>query len=215
MISLLRSLRISTTLTVIHTDHVAFGLLCASLSQHLVRFGVSTTLVGLTFVVVFVSDALFVPLWGFLSDKMDMATPVMVAGKCVQAVAFLFIGLPSLVPALEKELWCVLLGLGLFGAGFGMSTVPSMAQVLKGAKDLGFPDNLATFGLISGIYVCFAFSGSFVGSSTGGLLVEHVGFGYACTLMAGMFLLMFTVAGVVGAVYYTNTAVRRKEYQSL
>ena len=215
MMSLMKSLRICVTLIIINSDRLAIAFLNVSLSQHLVKFGVSTTLVGFAFVVIFVSDALFVPLWGFLSDKRDLGAPVMAVGNLLEAVAFLFVGLSSLVPSLRNELWCVLLGLALFGVGFGMSTVPSMAQVMRGAKELGFSDNLTTFGLLSGIYVFFNSSGSFLGASSGGLLVEHLGFGYACTVIAGLFLLIFIASTVYfGTVYCLDMYSFRKGYNS-
>ena len=215
MVSLLRSLRICVSLIIINSDRLAIAFLNVSLSQHLIKFGVSTTLVGFAFVVIFVSDALFVPLWGFLSDKKDLGAPVMSLGKLLEAVAFLFVGLSSLLPSLEKELWCVLLGLALFGVGFGMSTVPSMAEVMKGAKDLGFSDNLTTFGLLSGIYVFFNSSGSFLGASSGGILVEHLGFGYACTVISGLFIGIFIMSAVYfGTAYGINKCLVRKEYKS-
>ena len=49
----------------------------------------------------------------------------------------------------------------------------------------GFPNNLSTYGLVSGIYGSALALGAFVGPSVAGVLMDYVGFPYSTYLVIG------------------------------
>lgn len=86
-----------------------------------------------------------------------------------------------------SELWSVILGLILFGLSIGCAIVPTFQCLVIGAQDLGFEDNLDTFGLVSGLFNSFFCLGAFCGPSLGGTMVDQLGFAWASTVMTGVF----------------------------
>ena len=192
--SLLRSPRVCVTLLVIFAGPCGMGFLQPTLSHHLETFGLSPAQVGLSFAIVPCILAIMSPVWGVLMDKFDIPSPVLMAGGALSGMlAFLFVGPSPLLSFLPRELWCVFVGLVLFGFTFGCSIVPTVPSILVGARDLGLPDNLELFGLISGLFNTVFCFGYFIGPTLGGVLVEHLPFGHSATYMAVMFLFVLVV----------------------
>lgn len=82
----------------------------------------------------------------------------------------------------------VLVALALVGMAVGCSFMPTMTCLLLGARDVGFDDNLDTFGLVSGLFNSFYCLGSFFGPFFGGMMVDHMGFNTATSVDTLLFI---------------------------
>lgn len=194
MLSLLKSPRVCVTSMVIFSGSCAMGFLHPTLSHHLETLGLSPAQVGLSFIVVPGIHALMSPVWGILIDKCNIASSVLMAGGALAGMlAFLFVGPSPLMYFLPQHLWCVIVGLVLFGFTFGCCIVPTVSSVVTGARDLGLPDDLHTFGLVSGVFNSAYQSGALLGPILGGVLMEYQQFGQSATYVAGMFLFVLVV----------------------
>ncbi|CAL1534911.1 unnamed protein product [Lymnaea stagnalis] len=155
-------------------------------SKHVEEFNLSTAIVGLFFVIAPGLYGLTSPLWGFISDSTGMNAPLIILGNLMCGIGFLFIGPSPLLPFLPFELWIIILGLIMVGAFFGTLVVPSMKCMLIGAIDIGFENNLDTFGVVSGLFNSVFSIGAFTGPMLAGVLVEEIGFRYGTTVVTGI-----------------------------
>ena len=60
-------------------------------------------------------------------------------------------------------------------------------------RDLGFEDNIDTYGIVSGLYNSIYCFGAFLGPTVGGWMMEEWGFGWAATVIAGIYVLAVSV----------------------
>jgi len=73
-------------------------------------------------------------------------------------------------------LWVTCLGCVVFGLGLGASFVSGFVEGLVDAKSRGFPDDVGTYGLVSGMWFSMMSLGCFAGASVAGALLDHFGF---------------------------------------
>ncbi|XP_041378024.1 MFS-type transporter SLC18B1-like [Gigantopelta aegis] len=74
------------------------------------------------------------------------------------------------------------------GAALGCMYISTVAVILVGAKELGYEDNLDTYGFVSGCYIMFTTFGHLVGSVFGGAMLEYAGFEWSLTVISGLFV---------------------------
>ncbi|XP_014661901.1 PREDICTED: MFS-type transporter SLC18B1-like isoform X2 [Priapulus caudatus] len=94
-------------------------------------------------------------------------------GTSVNVICFLFIG-PAPFFHSETYLSVVIFCLALQGAGLGGQLVPSLLDMLKTAKQHGFPDDYTTYALVSGIFNAFFALGAFLGPTIGGIMDDYM-----------------------------------------
>lgn len=155
-------------------------------SKQLEAFDLSTAIVGLFFVIAPGLYGITSPLWGFVSDSTGLNAPLIILGNLMCGIGFLFIGPSPYLPFLPFELWIIIIGLIMVGAFFGTLVVPSMKCMLIGATDIGFENNLDTFGIVSGLFNSVFSIGAFTGPMLAGVLVEKIGFRYGTTVVSGI-----------------------------
>ncbi|KAI5694134.1 hypothetical protein M8J76_008237 [Diaphorina citri] len=175
---------------------MSIGFLQATLEPHLRQFHLSPMVLGLMFVINGGTYALMAPCWGWLCDRYLYPKVVTVIGCVLLAVGFSLIGPAPFIPG-ETVLWVTIVGLVIHGLGIAAQLVASFTDALRTAIQYGFPNNLETYGLISGLWTStFAF-GAFIGPSVAGVLYEHTGFPYATlfiiisSLLVGVFVAIF------------------------
>jgi len=198
--SLLRSPRVCVTVMVILSGACGMAFLEPTLSQHLEKFGLNALYVGLSFVIVPGLHAVLSPFWGYLCDKKKIQTPLMIGGGIVSTLAFLFIGPSPLLWFIPSSLGSVYFGLALFGATLGCCIVPTISSLLQGARELGFQDNIDTFGLVSGLFNSAFCLGAFIGPTIGGILVDNYDFETSATVIAGIFMAVVGVSAIFAGV---------------
>ena len=118
------------------------------------------------------------PIWGYMCDKRLPPIIVTLLGSVFIAVAFLFIGPVPFIPVPTSLGLCIGM-LFIHGLGFAAQLVAAFSSAHSEALIAGFPDNVHTYALVSGLWTATFALGAFIGPSFGGVLMDVVGFGYA------------------------------------
>lgn len=159
---------------------LTIGFLSATLEPHLRQFNLSPVVLGVMFVVNGGTYALTAPCWGWLVDKKINPKVATVIGSVLLIVAFCLVGpapfLPTLEPGSNDLLLLITIGLVIHGLGIAAELVASFTDALRTVIALGYPNNIESYGLISGLWTStFAF-GAFLGPSVSGVLYDTIGF---------------------------------------
>ncbi|XP_069682376.1 MFS-type transporter SLC18B1-like [Periplaneta americana] len=169
---------------------ISMGFYSATLEPHLRQFNLSSISTGVMFVISGTLYAVSAPLVGRLCDWNIYPKKVIVAGSLSIVFSYFLVGpLPGL-PLPTTLLMCVL-GLIIHGIGTASILVPCFIDVIRAAVSYGFPDDMATYGLVSGLWASFFSLGAFVGPSVAGVLYDTVGFRNGTLFPVGVHVLVF------------------------
>ncbi|KAL0281503.1 UNVERIFIED_CONTAM: hypothetical protein PYX00_002475 [Menopon gallinae] len=173
---------------------VSIGFLQATLEPHLRHFNFQPIILGLMFVINGGTYALTAPCWGWLCDKKVYPKIVTVIGCALIIFGFTLIG-PA--PFLPMTATIELSVIGLVGHGFGIAAqlVASFTDALRTSITNGFPNNLETYGLISGLWTSTFALGAFIGPSMAGILYDTIGFENATMVVVALNALVVSTAG--------------------
>ncbi|PRD37047.1 UNVERIFIED_CONTAM: Slc18b1 [Trichonephila clavipes] len=98
-----------------------------------------------------------------------------IIGSILTCVGLLFIGPVPFLP-FQATLWTVIGSLVVIGFGLSAKLVSSFVGALQNTILRGFPDNLATYGMVSALFSTSCSIGAFIGPSLGGLLLDTTGY---------------------------------------
>ena len=158
------------------------------------------------------SYAVLNPVWGWVSDKVS-STLVILLGSLLLGLGCLLIGpVPGL--GLQPNYSLTVAAIIVAGFGLGAQLVAAFAEAQKAAVTEGFPDNVATYALVSSIWTSTFALGAFVGPTTAGGLYDLVGFRWST-----LFLVAWNVVVATGAVLLLlarrQRRIRRAHYQEI
>lgn len=168
---------------------MSIGFLQATLEPHLRRFDLSPVVLGLMFVVNGGLYAVTAPAFGWICDKNVMPKWIIVIGTVLVATGFCLIGPAPFIP-MDTVIWVTIVGLVFHGLGMAAQLVASFTDALRTSIENGFPNNLETFGLISGLWTSMFALGAFVGPSVSGFLYDNIGFRNATMFVTGIHVLV-------------------------
>ncbi|KAI1716240.1 major facilitator superfamily domain-containing protein [Ditylenchus destructor] len=169
-----------------------------TLADHLSSFKLSTTMVGLMFLLCGGIYTATAPLWGLLLDKWSCSNYLMLFGSTATIFSMIFVG-PSPLFNIEKNLFLIGISLAVLGVAAGALYIPTFQNCLDAVKENGYDDSFQTYGCVSGVFQsAFAF-GAFIGPTLGGASVQAIGFPWTTTIIAGINLafvitLLFLIA---------------------
>ncbi|XP_035897181.1 MFS-type transporter SLC18B1-like [Anopheles stephensi] len=189
----------------------SIGFLSATMEPHLRQFDLSPILLGVVFVINGGVYALTAPIWGWGVDKFLNPKVVSAVGCFLVVGGFCMVGPASFIP-LDTNLSYVITGLVLHGLGIAAVLVSSFTDALNISIKKGLPDNIETYGLISGLWTStFAF-GAFVGPSVSGFLFDAIGFRASTVFIIGLQL----VVGIITILFlcFERTPAPYKEISS-
>ena len=110
--------------------------------------------------------ALLNPFWGWMADKVS-STLVIAVGGFLLGLGFLLLGpVPGL--GIQPSYSLCLGSVVIAGVGLGAQLVAAFSLAQKSALMSGFPDNLATYSLVSSIWTSSFALGAFVGPTAAG-----------------------------------------------
>jgi len=153
------------------------GFLHSTLEPHLdtAHADLNKILVGAVFILNGGVYAITAPTWGRICDQSAQPKWFTVIGTAFTISGFLFVGPLPIFPW-DTSLWSICIGLVLFGLGLGATLVSAFIQALQDAIALGYPDDVSTYGLVSGLWTSMTALGFFIGASSGGILTHYVKF---------------------------------------
>ncbi|XP_070533944.1 MFS-type transporter SLC18B1-like isoform X2 [Ptychodera flava] len=161
-----------------------------TLAIHLKKeFDLDPGAIGLMYICIDAAYALSAFLWGYITDKMNIPKLLMIFGNIGACAAYLYIG-PSPLLDLQSKLLIEISALVLLGLSLACAIVPAFQDMATTAKWHGMPDNLATYGVVSGVFNALLSLGNFIGPTAGGALSEALNFSWAATIFAAIFLLV-------------------------
>lgn len=208
-VSVFRVLRIPTILVVCFAVVVAalvWSVLDPTLAPHIQSSDedVSSSILGLLFLLLSAFYAVFSPVWGWLADRMTNCSPMLAGGFLLSAVGLLLLG-PS--PWLgfigfteaSDPLWLNVVALLILGISISLSLVPTFDKILGAVEKAGIEESFAMYSVVAGIWSsCYAL-GDFAGPAIGGWLVDQPGgfvwcvtyIAVACLAMAVVVILLW------------------------
>ncbi|XP_054708869.1 MFS-type transporter SLC18B1-like [Uloborus diversus] len=151
------------------------GFNSATLEPHLRQFNLSPVLLGVIFVITGGIYAITTPIWGKICDKGTNPLLINIGGYLMTCVGILLIGPVPFIP-FHATLWTVIGSLVVIGLGLSAKLVSSFVGALQNTIERGFPDNLATYGMVSALFSTACSTGAFIGPSIGGFLLDNTGY---------------------------------------
>lgn len=218
-VSVFHILRIPTIVVVcfaVITAALVWSILDPTLAPHIQASDedISSSVLGLLFLLLSAFYAVFSPVWGWLADHMRNCSPMLAGGFVLSGVGLLLLG-PS--PWLgfigfteaSDPLWLNIISLVILGISISLSLVPTFDKILDAVEKAGIKDSFAMYSVVAGIWSCCYALGDFIGPALGGWLVDQPGgFVWCVTYIA---VACFTMATIVLLLWLFES---RRCYQS-
>ncbi|XP_059176645.1 MFS-type transporter SLC18B1-like [Physella acuta] len=185
---------------------VGVSFLDPTLAKQLEQFNLSTSLIGLMFVITPCLYAVTSPVWGRISDSMNINGTLITLGNLMCGLGLLVVGPSPFLPFLPVELWVIILGLVILGFFYALAIVPTMNCLLISAIELGFENNLETYGIVVGLFNAIYYLGTFIGPMLGGVLIEELGFRAGATVISEIYFVVMISCGL----YFVYRHLRSK-----
>ncbi|KAK7601703.1 hypothetical protein V9T40_009144 [Parthenolecanium corni] len=151
------------------------GFFSSTLEPHLRIFHISAVLVSMMFVINGATYAVASPFVGRLVDKCLKPKYALIISLILNLISFAILGPLPFLP-IPQTLTVVMIALFLQGLALAGGNVAGFIDSIRSAVAAGYPADISTYGLMSGIWAsAFAF-GAFVGPSVAGFLYDIVGF---------------------------------------
>ncbi|XKL60510.1 hypothetical protein PGB90_007567 [Kerria lacca] len=151
------------------------GFVFVTLEPNLRQFNVSQVAVDFIFIIIAITYAVTSPIFGKIADKYVNPKYFIVISRILSIISYLIIGPLPILP-IPKTLILWTIALFIQGLALSMGAVSSFVDSVKSAVKAGYPEDMTTFGLMSGMWIsCFS-CGAFIGPSVGGFLYDYVGF---------------------------------------
>lgn len=112
-------------------------------------------------------------------------------------IGSIFVG-PVPFLGFEPNLWVIVCALLVIGLGLSAKLVSSFVDAVNhNIKVRKYPDDTATYGMVSALFFSSCSVGAFCGPSAGGFLLDHFGFRCASLYILLMEILMITFFFVI------------------
>ncbi|CAB3371824.1 Hypothetical predicted protein [Cloeon dipterum] len=208
VVSSLRITAVQVNMVCIAVTTSVYSFYAPVLQPHLLKFQLSPLEISVTFVLMFGTAMVAMPIAGQISDKFVPGLLLTAIGLVAIFFGSMFIGPAPFVHV--KVIWPACAA-GLVVAGLGMACVLGGCFVdgISALIEHGYDDDLETFGLMTALFSASYSLGSFVGPFVSGLLYNSLGFRASTyfVLLSTLFALVTILAYVVvGAVEMPPTA---------
>lgn len=144
---------------------------------------------SMAFFILSATIAILLPLISRLADCTENQYTLMFTGLIINAVGLMFLAPSSFIP-LPPSLGLSLISLEVIAIGYALAFIPTFENILNIAVDGGLQDNLATYGVVSGLWSTMYALGEVTGPTIGGSLLEFMDFSAASSLMALFSIIM-------------------------
>jgi len=207
-VSLFRILQIPAIIVIcfaIITAALVWSVLDPTLAPHIRSSGedVSSSVLGLLFLLLSAFYAVFSPIWGWLADRMSNCTLMLAAGFLLSGIGLLLLGPSPWLSFIsytetDQPLWLNIISLVILGISISLSLVPTFDKILDVVEKAGIEDSFAMYSVVAGVWSsCYAL-GDFIGPALGGWLVDQPGgFVWCVTYVAAACFAMATVVVIL------------------
>jgi len=165
---------------------------------------ISSSVLGLLFLLLSAFYAVFSPVWGWLADHMSNCLPMLAGGFLLSGVGLLLLGPSPWLSFIgftesDEPLWLNIISLVILGISISLSLVPTFDKILDAVEKAGIEDSFAMYSIVAGIWSsCYAL-GDFIGPALGGWLIDQPGgfvwcityIAVACFVMAAVVVLLW------------------------
>jgi len=203
-ISLLHILRIPAIIVVCFAIVIAalvWSILDPTLAPHIRSSGedVSSSVLGLLFLLLSAFYAVFSPVWGWLADRMSNCTLMLAGGFVLSGIGLLLLGPSPWLSFIgytetDQPLWLNIISLVILGISISLSLVPTFDKILDAVEKARIEESFAMYSIVAGVWSsCYAL-GDFIGPAVGGWLADQPGgFVWCVTYVAVACFAMATV----------------------
>lgn len=193
--------RFSLTLLMLFCGCVSINFVEPNIQVHLMPLNLAPVELGFVFFIPALIYVMVTPFVGYFCDKYPKSQPwFMIVSAFLSMVAYSLIGpLPFL--NMELKLSTFLIGFGLFAISYTGLIIPVYAELNSIALASGYPNDLRTQGLISGLFGGIHSLGALLGPSIGGFLVDWIGFDMATFII----VILFFICGLMYTICYIFT----------
>ncbi|XP_077990766.1 MFS-type transporter SLC18B1-like [Glandiceps talaboti] len=164
---------------------MGISFLDPTLADHLSQFDLSTTQIGLMFLINSGTYAISAFLWGWLTDKYNIPKLLMLIGNLASIAGYLYVG-PSPLLYMESSLPVTAVALVMLGLSLAASVLPTFNEMISAAGLYGMEESIGTYSIVSGLFSGLFSLGNFLGPTLGSMLVGKIGFDWTSTIFAGM-----------------------------
>ncbi|XP_018013492.2 MFS-type transporter SLC18B1-like [Hyalella azteca] len=179
---------------------LSVGFLFATLEPHIRPWNLTPLEIGLIFVLDGFAYVISAPIWGLLCDRCLPERAATTIGALIATVAFLLLG-PSPILPIKNSLPLCICALVVHGLGFGAQFVATFSGMQKETVEAGLPDDLTTYGLVSGLWNSSFALGAFIGPSIAGVMLDTIGFGWGTSIIALLHLFVAFVTIFLSCYY--------------
>eukprot|EP00095_Tigriopus_kingsejongensis_P008420 maker-scaffold1403_size43014-snap-gene-0.10 protein:Tk08420 transcript:maker-scaffold1403_size43014-snap-gene-0.10-mRNA-1 annotation:"chromaffin granule amine transporter" len=165
------------------------GMLESMLEPHLRDQKASTLDVGITFLIFGCCYMLGNVSFGTFLDKTGYPIAYSIMGNFLFIICFLLIGPAPFIP-ISPSVKLIQGMMALAGLGYASSVVSSFSRSYHRVLQMGYPDNIHTHILITGIWMSAFALGNFIGPTIAGFIVELKGFEFTTLLFLCIYAFM-------------------------
>ena len=127
------------------------GFLDPTVEPHFRQYGLGTHFVGFVFLLMSAAYAILSPIVGWIAGKIENKFPLMIIGLIISAVGLALIG-PSSFIGMQPSAGLSSFAMVIMGLAYAVAFIPTFECLLVFAVDHGFPDNVKTYSLVSGLW---------------------------------------------------------------
>ncbi|KAI1305249.1 MFS-type transporter SLC18B1 [Halotydeus destructor] len=194
------------TLITLTTCSLSMTFLEPNFEPHVRKFDLTPSQVGMVFFLGSLAYGILSPISGYISDKAKHNYFQLIIGQLIVGIAYLFMG-PSPITGTSQSLLSDIMSQVCVCMGTAAAMIPTLKMLLTAMTDLGAPNDSSTYSFAAGLFSFGFNSGSVLGTSGGGFLVENFGFVASATVVA--ILNFISVTLLTGA--YINYRCRPKK----
>jgi len=192
------------------------GMLESMLEPHLKYAGAGTVQVGVSFLVFGCCYMLGNVLFGGAIDKFGQPILWSLFGNSLFLLAFMFIG-PIPMIKIEPTVTLIQGMMALAGFAYSCMVVSSFSRAQQKVLDMGYPNDMNTSTMISGVWLSAFSLGNFVGPTIAGILVQTESFRTTTLIFFCLYIVMVIVDSIEAILNCRRSPMfdRRSQYESL
>ncbi|KAI1305247.1 MFS-type transporter SLC18B1 [Halotydeus destructor] len=171
------------TLITLTTCTLSLTFLDPTFEPHLRIYDLTPSQVGFVFFFGSLVYGILSPISGHMADKSKQNYVQLILGQLLVGTAYLYMG-PNPITGTSQSLLSDIASQVCVCMGTAAAMIPTLKMLLNTMTDHGAPDDSSTYSFAAGLFSFGFNSGSVLGTSGGGILVDNFGFVFSSTVVA-------------------------------